>query len=1049
MNYLKKLLMLFRPSIFLVWALILFCTIDAFGQTITVRGNVTDMMEGFTLPGVNILEVGTTNGTISDLNGDYTITVSSPDAQLRFTYVGYIEEQIAVSGRSVINLEMAPSIEMLSEMVVVGYGVQRRDDLTGSVAIVSGDDLTRANYANLGQALQGRAAGVSVTTSSGQPGSQTSIKIRGIGSISSGAEPLYVIDGIITSNRFVVNAINPSDIESISVLKDASAAAIYGARGANGVIVIKTKRGTKDRTDVTFSSYGGFTETPARYNLMNADEYASFSTRAWESFIARNPNFPMPSYFTDESRMLNGSANTSWQDEILQRGLRQNYDLSTRGGTENFNYLFSANYYDETGTLINTGYNRITARFNSELKANSWLTFGQTFSYGQEVNDYTSHRGRNPWSTATLASPFMNLFNENNKGGYAGPVEIITGPNDQTNPVAEQMLNTNRQKINQLLTNFYGQVNIFQGLSFRTELGVNNRTGIIYRYSPEYELARAWNNPTSELREENNSNVHLMINNLLTYENSFGNHNMNILLGQSAEKSNFRSFGVTGRDLAFGKTVMSMAQNISNANGIEVDERYSSYFARGLYDYQGKYLLTATIRRDGSSKFGPENRIGYFPSFSLGWKINEDLLPNVEQIDMLKLRFGWGQTGNDNIGNFLYIDRINNPLETRYPFGVNESIHYGGTIIRSFANTFIKWEATEMTNIGVDAWLFGGKIELTAEYYYKNQSDMLIELPQFHFFGRQQESGRLAVNIGEVSNRGFEFNASYRKMEGDFNFRINANATTVKNRVEYLPNDEPVFGPGGNTITMVGHPIGSFYGWVAEAIFQPSDFQHDEDGNIIVNAQGNYLLNPDIPEHVRGTSPGDIKFRDLDGDDRITTSDRKIIGNPFPKMIYGMNFDFYYKNFDMVVFWEGIYGNDIYNGIRSQIGIATEPLSQNWNRLKDVEDFWTFENQSTTMTRAFLTDPNNNARMSSWFIEDGSYLRLKNLQLGYTLPKNLTGAMGIQSARFYVSATNLLTITRYSGLDPELNADNPLSSGFDYGSYPVPKSYMMGIQVNF
>ncbi len=1030
-----------------MWLIFVLFYTNSYGQSFRVSGNVTDVLEGNTLPGVNIIEQGTSNGTVTDINGDYQISVSSGESVLIFSYVGYSEDTVPVNRRSKLDVSLYPNIEMLSEMVVVGYGVQKKNDLTGSVSVVSSEDLMTNNPANLGQALQGRAAGVSVTSNSGQPGANSSIKVRGIGSISGGADPLFVIDGMIVDNPFIINTINPADIESVSVLKDASSTAIYGARGANGVIVMETKRGKEGQTEVNFSTYGGITQTPGRYDLMNADEYATFMQDATNSFIERNPNFPMPEYFTDESRQENGARDTDWQNQILQQGVKQNHDLSLKGGTERFNYLFSTNYYDETGTTVNTAYNRITARFNSELDATDWLTLGQTFSFGQENNDYTSHRGRNPWSTATLASPFMPVYNEDKKGGYEGPEETITGPNDQTNPFAEQMLNTNQQRFNQLLATFYGNAELLKGLTYRVEIGVNNREGKVYRFSPEYELARAWSNESSELTEASSTGLNLLINNLITYQNSINGHNFSVLLGQSGEKYNMRNLSVTGNNISFDKNVMSLAQTITTAGGTEIDERYTSYFFRGTYDFEGKYLFTGTFRRDGSSKFGPENRIGYFPSFSVGWKFNEDLFPDAEQVEMMKLRVGWGQTGNDNIGNYLYVDRINNPLETRYPFGSEENIFYGGTIIRSFANPFIKWEASEMTNIGLDAWLFEAKVELTLEYYYKSQNDMLIEMPQYHFFGRQQESGRLAVNIGEVVNQGIEFNAAYKKMEGDFNYRVNLNMTTINNKVQFLPNDEPVFGPNGNTITMVGEPIGSFYGWVAEGIFQIDDFQQDENGDPIISSTGNYSLNEGVPDHARGTSPGDIRFRDLDGDSVITSSDRQIIGNPFPDFIYGLNLDLYYKDFDMVIFMEGVYGNEIYNHLRSNIGVATEPLSQGWNRLSDAQGFWTHDNPSETMTRAFLTDPNDNARMSSWFVEDGSYLRLRNIQIGYTLPQELLNRIGMNRARLYISASNLFTLTGYSGLDPELNASNPLQSGFDFGTYPVPKSYMIGLQI--
>jgi TonB-linked SusC/RagA family outer membrane protein len=593
------------------------------------------------------------------------------------------------------------------------------------------------------------------------------------------------------------------------------------------------------------------------------------------------------------------------------------------------------------------------------------------------------------------------------------------------------MLNENRQNVNQMIGNLFSEIDILPGLKYKFETGLTYRIVNNYKYSPQYELARAWSNASSELEEGYNKSYNFQVNNLLTYSNSFDKHNLTILAGQSAEIGNNRSVGVVGKELSFDKNVISLAQTISKAYGSETDDRFSSLFARTTYDYDGKYLFTATIRRDGSSRFGPGNKFGTFPSFSLGWKINEDFLNDVEEIDMLKLRLGWGQTGNANIPNLLYISRINNPLETRYPFGPDEIVHYGGTILRSFANPDVKWEESEMTNVGLDANLFSNRLQFTAEYYYKNQDGMLLQLEQYHFMGRSQGSARQPVNLGRIVNSGMEFNFSYRKMEGDFNYSANVNLTTIKNRVKELPDNEPLV--IGNTITAEGHTIGSFYGWVAERILQEDDF----------DAEGNYLH----AEQNGTIAPGDIKFKDMNQDGRINTDDQVIIGKPVPDFVYGLNVDLYYKNFDFNLFFEGVYGNHIYNSRRSEIGLATEPTTKNWNRLRETLDFWTPENPSTTMTRASVVDVNDNSRMSTWFVEDGSYLRLKNIQLGYTLPENTIPS--VLNLRIYVSAANLLTFTGYSGLDPEINSDNPTSSGFDRGNYPIPRTYLAGIQIKF
>jgi len=1003
----------------------------SFGQERIVTGKVTDAADRSPLIGATIVIKGTTTGTVTAMDGSYSISVTSPEDVLVFSFLGYNSKEVSVADQSVIDIQLGADLTELEEIVVVGYGVQKKEDLTGAISMVDSEELNRSNPASVATALQGRAAGVSVTTSSGQPGSNTSIKIRGISSISNSTDPLFVIDGVLTTNKFIMNTLNPEDIESISILKDASAAAIYGSRGANGVVVITTKRGEAGKTEVNFSAYAGITNIPKYYDMMNADEYAEFSSAAWDAFLIDNPTGSKPPVFEDSVRAVNGSEDNDWQDLITQTGIKQNYNLSLSSGNDKMNYLFGLNYYDESGVLINTGYSRISARFNSDLNITDWLKIGESFTFNHNIYEYTSHRGENPWRLATISSPLMPVYEESNIGGFAGPFDSITGPNDKSNPYAEQSLNENRQKLNRLIGNIFAEIEILPGLKYKLDFGVNYGIAYNYKYSPQYELARAWDNASSELEESYNRTRNFQLNNLLSYTRSINNHNFTILAGQSAETGNNRNLGVVGKEMSFDKTVISLAQTVSKAYGTEGDDRFSSIFGRITYDYAGRYLLTASVRRDGSSRFGPGNRYGVFPSFSLGWKINEDFFQNVQNLDLLKLRLGWGQTGNAGIPNLLYIDRINNPLETRYPFGPDEIVNYGGTILRSFANPDVRWESAEITNIGLDANLFRNKLQLTAEYYYKNQDGMLLQLEQYHFMGRSQISAKQPVNLGQITNSGIEFSAGYREMAGELNYSISANMTSIKNRVVSLPDGEPLV--LGNTITAENHTIGSFYGWVAERIIQEEDF--DEEGNYM------------YAEQNRQTAPGDIKFKDLNQDGKITTDDQTIIGKPVPDFIYGLNIDIFYKNFDFTLFIEGIYGNEIYNARRSEIGIATETSTKNWNRVTEVMDYWTPENRSTVMTRPSVVDVNDNSRMSTWFIEDGSYLRLKNVQLGYTLPQNSIPLLN--TLRIYVSATNLFTLTGYSGLDPEVNSDSPTSSGFDYGNYPIPRSWLTGVQIKF
>ena len=1056
----------FDPGLPVRWYFRYFCLILFFsaafaelsGQPVTVRGTVADAREGFTLPNVNILERGTTRGAISDLDGFYEITVSGPEAVLVFSFVGYVTREISVNGRMVLDVEMVPDVIALDETVVIGYGVQRRDDLTGSIAVVDVDDLTRMNPVSFDRALQGRAAGVHVTSTSGRPGAPVSVKVRGIGSISRSSEPLFVVDGVALTQGGI-NAINPGDIESVQVLKDASATAIYGTRGANGVVVITTKRGVEGRPQVSYSANYSSSQVPRVFDVLDSERYTEFTAATWEAY-SRRENIPDDrnlylTVYSEEARRARNNYDTStdWQDALVRSGIGHNHNLSIRGGSPESNYFVSAGYYTEDGTMINTGMDRISIRANSDFQVHERIRIGQSASISHINNIYESHHiNFQPWSGVLVASPLMPLYDQTARGGYGGPTDTLTGGNERTNVIAEQMLNQNTATINRILANAYAEVKILEGLTYSLRVGGEYSDNYTNQWSPEYTLGnmKLRDMDISRLQETSSYGQIWQLGNFLEYSGTFGSHNIATIIGHERTRDYGFNILAGGRDIAFDDlNVLDQALTGERIGGSRGEERLESALFRVLYDYRGRYLLTASIRRDGSSKFAPDNRIGYFPSFSLGWRMNDDLFPKIEQITMMKLRFGWGQTGNSNIPRYQYLELIDPFIHSRYIFGRNQDLYLGGAPITFQSSRQIQWEATEMTNFGLDLNMFRAKVQFTAEYYIKNQDNMLVQKPISVIFGKRVNYGTgwptvgAWMNLARVQNRGLEFNLLYREYDRSFKYSVNANFSTLKNTIIDLGVGE--FASGYN-YARNGHTIGSFYGHVAERIFQVEDFLHDEIGNPVTDSRGNYTL-----LHARqetGTSPGDIKFKDLNGDGIINDLDRTIIGKPLPDFIYGLDIQMEYRQWDFGFFINGMHNLEVYNGVYSSVGLATDSPGKDENKLSDVLDYWTPENRSTTMTRPYVIDPNRNNRPSTWFLEDASFLRLRNVQLGYTLPGALTGRTGISRLRIFGAANNLYTITGYRGYDPEVGSQDPLNTGVDNGNYPVPRTYMFGIQLD-
>ena len=1029
------------------WLILLCClfSYSAFSQR-TVTGKVTDQA-GQPMVGATVLIKGTNTGVATNLEGDFSIPVNGPDDMLVISYVGYEDQEIRVGTLTNIAVTLLESTQILEELVVIGYGSVKKNDLTGSVAVVTADNLTKSPTSTFDKALQGKAAGVMVTQSTGKPGEGISIRVRGIGSINTTPDPIYVVDGVVTGS---LNTINPYDIESMQILKDASSAAIYGADGANGVVIITTKRGKSGKPQVSFSGYLSANRIPKKLDILNADEYSDFYNTVNEA--AGITQVAYSDGFRQEYYGEGWEEGTDWQDEITQKSLTQNYYLNVSGGSELSNYSISGNYYNENGTLRNTGAIRYNIRANSDFKVGKYIKIGESINIARmEYQDNGSWGSY--WQASTIASPLMKVYNPLNKGGFAGPQETFiyngesyqnTGGNDKANPRAELELPDYRRYNNNVLTTLYLEVQPLKWLTYRLTPSVELGNGRTKNWLPSYDLGVRSNNRAS-LSEEYTEYIGYFIENQLTFNKTFNDHTLTATGVYNVRGSNYYTLGATGYGFDYENlNVISQSDEADRvATGTEGQFRMLSALGRIIYDYKGKYLLTGSIRRDGVSRFGKSNRFGTFPSFSVAWKLNEDLLKNVGIINMLKVRFGWGQTGNSNIGDFQYDDFLTGTDNFAPVFGYPQQLVPGTYVYYSFANPSIKWEAASMTNIGFDLNIFNNRLQASAEYYVKNQDDLLVTYEVPIIFGRSGDGSNPWVNAGKVQNRGFELNITWRRMEGYFNYSVNGTLTTIKNEVKYLPQLEIL---GDNTQTIVGHSIGSLYGYVAERIITEDDF----------DAGGKYLY---APPSEGAPQPGDLKFKDLNQDGTITDLDRTIIGKPIPDAIIGLSYDCSYKGFDFSLFLYSMLKCDVFNEQRATLSSFVSQ-DMNHNKLKDYAmNYYREDRPSTEYVRADLNNLNKNDRISTWWIEDASFLRLRDIQLGYTLPVKPSHSVGITRGRIYISAANLFTLTSYTGRDPEsaLSANrnttsgssDPLRTGTDFGTYPTPRALTLGLQVDF
>jgi len=1039
-------------------------------QTI-VTGTVTDLKTAIPMPGVNVVVDGSTDGTITNADGNYTLTVSNPSAVLSFSFIGYVSQKVALEGRTELNITLDEDFLNLDEVVVIGYGSVKKSDLTGSVSVVSTKELTKNPAVSAAQALQGKAPGVLVSTS-GKPGAGPTIRVRGVGSINSGSDPIYIVDGVQVGN---ITNIQPQDIESLQVLKDASASAIYGANGSNGVIIVTTKRGKSGKPVVNLNSYVGLSLAPKKYDVMNADEYSAFYSKLYGA----KPEYEQA--FREKYYGAGWREGTDWQSELFHNGMTQNHNLSISGGGENSNYSFSFGYVNDEGTVIKSNAERYNLRANSDFILNKHIKIGESFSMNYSTGEDPITVQTSIWELNT--SPLMKIYNgfytggfessqtpywEDAEGnlhagaspeGYTGPEYLNTLGNDKPNLLAAPLQGTNRNFNLGTLASVYMQIDFTNWLSFKITPAAE-----IYHNRSKSWLPLFTGNRTpgqAALSENYGEGMTLNLENQLSFNKRFNDvHNVQATAVYSLRSG--QNFSIAGAANGFDFPQLNTLANGGTAStslkGYESDYRMLSYLGRLLYDYKGTYFLTASYRSDGVSVFAPAFRRGNFASASVAWKVNEVFLRDVDQIDALKIRLGWGQTGNSAIGGgFQYLDKISENTAFSPVFGDDQHIARAQYVFYGFASKEIRWESSEMLNMGIDLSLFKSKLQASIEYYVKNNKDLLVGITIPSYLGRQD--GNPWYNLGNIQNRGIEFSMQWRDNIGKLNYGFNSNFTTIKNSVLSLPVSDITSSSGFNR-TIVGHSIGALYGYASEGIIQlnESNFTKDAEGKWQKDASGAYIGYKHATQLGYAPQPGDIRYSDLNGDGDVTALDKTIIGKTIPSFTYTLGFDCEYRGFDFNLFLFGVNDFDVFNSQRARLS-SMNSQDMDHNKLNAFANNYWFDdgdpstagdNPSTTQVRLDPANKNLNDQLSSFWVEDGSFLRIKDIQVGYNLPEDKCKRLGVSSIRIFANASNLYCFTKYQGRDPEsFMSSDPLNSGTDNGDYAIPRSYVGGLQIGF
>lgn len=986
-------------------------------QAKTVTGTVTDV-SGEPIIGANIRIKGTTTGTITDIDGNFSIE-AEPQSVIEVSYIGYLTQETVINNQKSIRFLLKEDTKTLDEVVVIGYGVQKKADLTGSVANINTEKLNTQSNANIGQALQGKIAGVDIVSQGGAPGSGTRIMVRGIGTLNN-ASPLYIVDGMYMNS---IDHINPNDIASIDVLKDASSAAIYGSRAANGVIIVTTKEGsnTEGKPIIDLSVNLGISTASKFLDMLDAKGWAEVTTIARQAI-----GKPALDMATD----LANKPDNDWQDIMFRPALMQNYNLSVKGGGKYSTYYTGLGYFNQDGIVKGTNYQRYNIQSKNDYKrgifsagTNLIISFSHDKPLHQEL------RG-GMIGTILQSVPTLEKYDDTREGGYGGTYGDVVNIPHPLAIIDDNIMDRYNENV-KIFANLYAQIELFKGLKYKLNLTPDFSFERYKNYLNKYDFGLATNSIT-QLTERQRRRRNILVENLLTFDRTFGEHKISALAGYTYQDSRFRHIQAYGEGLPQGLEEIDAATTNRSNEGNSWRSVLTSILGRVFYSYQNKYLFTATIRRDGSSKFGKNNRYGYFPSFSLGWNVAEEkFMENVHWLDQLKLRGGYGVLGNQEIDNYQYSSTITTGIN--YPDGNGGLLQ--GAFPKNFANPDIKWEETAMTNVGIDFMAFNNRLSLTADYYVKNTKDILLTVPIPISSGGANDPIR---NAGKIRNNGFEFNLGWMDQPNpDISYGINLIGSFNKNKVIAMGSESGSI-KGGSTNqnittseTKAGYPIGGY--WL---ISTAGYFNSQEE--VDAYAKDGKKIQP-------AAEPGDIKFVDANNDSVINDDDRVFQGSPFPDFTFALNGNMRYKNFDLSIGLQGVLGNKIYNATRQTL----EDVTKGSNFLASCLDYWTPENKNASHPRLTWDDPNRNTRAESdRYLENGSYLRLRSVQLGYTFPQTwFKGA--IQHARVYINAENLFTITSYSGYSPDVNADNANYRGFDNFIYPTNRTFMLGLNVTF
>jgi TonB-linked SusC/RagA family outer membrane protein len=983
---------------------------------IRISGKVVSAEDNSPLVGASIRIKGTNKGTVADANGDFKLEVENTNATLEISSVGYITQDVKVNGRSVLNVSLSANISSLEEVVVIGYGTQKAKDLTGSVGIVKIEDAKKTATYDVAKMLQGQVPGVTVQ-SSGEPGGFVSIKIRGIGSLTNN-NPLFVIDGVLVDDPY---DFAPGDIESISVLKDASAGAIYGSRGMNGVVIITTKKGKAGPLQVSYNGYSGVQNIAKTISVMDRVGYQKAVTAAELNAgltiaPANDPNNPA---------FIN-NVNTNWQKEGLKTGYIQDHNLSLSGGSETIKGNVAFGYFDNSSTVTGPqNYKRYT--FNSNLSGKKGIfSFGAKVAYTNSekigAENTREHAVFGGAITSLLtAIPTMSIYDANRLGGFGG-ADKNTQRAITLNVIGMNSLLKGTDTRNRFLASAFGELELAKNLKYKLQISAD-RTDTHYLYfEPKYDLGFYYLTTSAYLFDRKTNNLTTLAENTLNYTYELGKHKIEALAGYTYQHGAYNRLEASAKGVS-EPYVMNMNTSVEtdgkkNALGWESNASLTSILGRINYNYADKYLLTVNYRRDGSSKFQLANRYGNFGSIGVAWNIHNDLdLPEV--ISTMKLRGGYGSLGNQNVGDYLFDTYINR--NTGYVFG---GALASGATQTQVVDPSIKWESKNTSNIALEVGLLKERLNFTVEYYDNRTYDVLANIPIPNSVGAT--NGTILTNAASLQNQGLELTATYRQEIGDFKYTVSGNFHTLSNKVLALGgSNNPIYGAASKT--EVGKPIGQLFGYVSEGLFQTGD---------------------ELKSHATqtGAALGDVKFKDLNGDGVITSDDRTYLGNAIPTYYFGLNFNASYKNFDFSLFAQGSGGNKIYNGMyRDLMGL------QYSNGSTDALNFWTPTNTNTNVPRPIIGDPNANGRDSDRFVEDGSYIRLQNAQLGYTLPATLLKKLKMTKARAYISGQNLLLLSSFKGFDPDFmgESDGLFSRGYYNGSYPNPRAIMVGLQLGF